>query len=134
MKKIFSNSSQLQCVFTDDGVGFYGPRQEVYFPYGSIENISMSLLGILQVNRRSLVCTFAPAGHGDRSELREMVKFARAAMKTAPEAEPQVMDAKSHKADDGLSPEEQLKQYKTMFVQGVISKEEYDAKKRLLRG
>lgn len=34
---------------------------------------------------------------------------------------------------EDLPAEEQLRQYKALFIQGVISKEEYDARKRQLK-
>ena len=128
MKTVFTNPDKLQCIFTDDGVTFCGATQDAYMPYGCIDSISLSLMGILQATSRSQICTFT-IDRKDRGEVKEMIRFAKEAMKTAPKAEFQLLD----KAQSGLSPEEQLKQLKQQFIQGAISKEEYDARKRLLK-
>ena len=136
MEKAFSNASQVQCIFTDNGITFTGTEQEIFFPYGCIDSLKMSLMGILQATSRARVCTFA-VDRKDRAEVKEAVKAAHEAMKTAPFGEVQVIDTNDkngqEKVSSELSPEEQLKEYKAMFVQGIISKEEYDAKKVLLR-
>ena len=136
MKKSFKNKDQVEVIFTDEGVTFYGAEQEVYFPYGCIDEIRMSLLGILQCNHLANVCSFA-VDHKDRKEMKEMIQFAREAMKTAPEGELQIFDNTKKDASEqvsgDLSPEEQLKKYKEQFIQGIISKEEYDLHKRQLK-
>ena len=128
MRKEFTNSTGVRCVFTDEGVTFCDKKQEMFFPNGAIETINVSLLGILQVTHRAQVCTFA-IDRKDRSEVRAAVKEVRQNAKNAPEAGVLIMDAQS----SDLSPEEQLKQLKEQFVRGAISKEEYDAKKRVLK-
>ena len=90
MNKTFSNSSQLKCVFTDDGVTFCNPTQEVYFPYGCIDYIKISLLGVLQAASHVRICSFA-VDRKDRGEAKEAVKFAQEKMKTAPKDEPRVV-------------------------------------------
>ena len=136
MREAFQNKSQVSCTFTEDGVSFGGKEQEVFFPYSCIDTISMSLLGILQVNYRSKVCTFA-VDRPDRARVKEMIRYAKEAMKTAPDAEIRTIDLTKGSAgqvDPSLPPEEQLHQYKALFIQGVISKEEYEAHKHRIRG
>ena len=135
MKKVFRNSSKLECIFTEEGITFYGAEQEVYFPYGCIDSIKMSFMGVLQATCHTKICCFA-VDRADKSAMKEMVKFAKEAMVSAPKAEPQVIDL-THKSEAetvpaDLPPEEQLKRYKALFIQGILSKEEYDAKKRQL--
>ena len=136
MKKVFRNSDQLQCIFTDEGVTFYGTKQDVYAPYGSMDSIKLSLLGILQATCHTQIFSFT-VDRKDRAEMKEMVKYAAEAIKTAPKAEVQMIDLTKKQEKDqvseDLSPEEQLKKYKTLFIQGAISKEEYDAQKRRLK-
>ena len=132
MKKVFENSSQVKCVFTDDGITFCGPRQEVYFPYGAVDSIKLSLLGVLQVKHRTQIGSFA-VDHKDRDELKKMIKFAEEARKTAPQGEIQIINLSKRSAVSKLPPEEQLKHYKEQFIQGAITKEEYEARKRQLK-
>ena len=134
MKKVFRDKNQLECIFTEEGISFYGAKQEVSVPYGAIDSINMSLLGILQVTHRAQVFTFTVA-RGDKAEMKEMIRYAREAMGTAPKEELKIIDrsAQAGLVDSSLPPEEQLKQYKTLFIQGQISKDEYDLKKRQLR-
>ena len=136
MKKSFKNSSHVECIFTDEGITFYGDQQEVFFPYGCIDSIKLSLFGILQATCGTQICSFA-VDHKEKAEMKEMVKYAKDAMATAPKAEPQIIDLTKKDEKDivssDLSPEEQLKQYKAQFIQGIISKEEYDARKRQLK-
>ena len=137
MKHSFQNKHGVECIFTDEGVTFYGAMQEVFYPFGSIDTINLSLLGVLQVAHRSQVCSFA-VERGDRAQVKELVRNAKEAMKTAPKAEVQFVDLTQKSEKDVISPklppEEQLKQYKAQFIQGIISKEEYDLKKRRLKG
>ena len=137
MKYTFQNKHGVECIFTDEGVTFYGAMQEVFYPFGSIDTINLSLLGVLQVAHRSQVCSFA-VERGDRARVKELVRNAKAAMKTAPKAEVQFVDLTQKSEKDVISPklppEEQLKQYKAQFIQGILSKEEYDLKKRRLKG
>ena len=135
MKQSFRNSSQVECIFTDEGITFYGAEQEVYFPYGCIDSIKMSFMGVLQATCHTKICCFA-VDRGDKSTMKEMIQYARKAMATAPRAEPQVIDltkkSESEIIPSDLPPAEQLKRCKALFIQGIISKEEYDAKKRQL--
>ena len=135
MKKSFKNSSRVECVFTDDGISFYGSQQEVYFPYGCLDSINMSFLGVLQAVCHTRICSFA-VDRGDRAQVKQLIKFAREAMKTAPKEEPQVINVTEQcqeaQVPHTLPPEEQLKRYKALFIQGVITKDEYDLKKRQL--
>ena len=135
MKKVFTNKTQVQLVFTDEGIGFYDSRQEMFFPYGSIDTLHMSLLGILQVTHLSRVCTFA-VNSADRADVKTLIRSAKEAMAKAERTEPRFVDLTKQAAlvDAGLSSEEQLRQYKTLFIQGIITREEYNAKKQLLKG
>ena len=137
MKHSFQNKHGVECIFTDEGITFYGAMQEVFYPYGSIDNISLSMLGVLQVGHLSRICSFA-VDRADRAQVKELVRNAKAAMKTAPRADVQFVDLTKKAEKDVISPnlppEEQLKQYKAQFIQGIISKEEYDLKKRQLKG
>ena len=134
MRTVFQNKGQVQCVFTEEGVSFAGPQQEVNVPYGAIDSINLSLLGILQVTHRAQVFTFA-VNRADRAAVKDMLRYAKDAMRTAPEGELKIIDLSKQAdlVDSSLPPEEQLKRWKTLFVQGVISKAEYDMKKRQLR-
>ena len=134
MRNAFTDANNMQCIFDDEGVTFADPKQEVFFPYGSIDNVKLSMLGVLQIASIPTVCTFL-VDRKDRSAVKAMVKHTQQAMKTAPKAKPRVIDLSKSAGDvdADLSPEEQLKHYKALFVQGVISKEEYDAHKRQLR-
>ena len=133
MKKIFTNPTRVQCLIDDDGISFYGGDQEVFFPYGSIDTLHMSILGVLQVTHRAQVCNFA-VNRADRAEMKEAFAFAKEANQKAPAREPEFIKIRQEaQVPVDLPVEEQLKQYKTLFVQGAISKAEYDAKKRLLK-
>ena len=133
MRKEFYNEKQkVHCIFDDEGVRFINPQQEFFYPYGGIDSIDLSLLGVLQVHYRAHVCTYT-AWKGEKAGLKEMLKYAKEAMKTAPEAEPTIIDLTAKADDSGLSPEEQLKKLKMDFVQGRISKDEYDAKRRAIK-
>ena len=134
MKKIFTNPTRVQCLIDDDGISFYGGDQEVFFPYGSIDTLHVSILGVLQVTHRSQVCNFA-VNRADRAEMKEAFAFAKEANQKAPACTPEFIKIRQEaQVPVDLPAAEQLKQYKAMFVQGAISKPEYDAKKRLLRG
>ena len=132
MRNVFTDANNMQCIFDDEGVTFSDPKQEVFFPYGSIDTAKLSLLGVLQIASIPTVCTFL-VDRKDRAQVKAMVKHTQQAMKTFPKAKPRVLDlTKGAQVDSGLSPEEQKKQLKALFVQGVISKEEYDARRRQL--
>ena len=91
---------------------------------------------MLQATCHTQICSFA-VDHKDRAEMKEMIRYAREAMQTAPRAEMQLFDltkkAEKDRVSADLPAEEQLKQYKAQFIQGIISKDEYDAKKRQLQ-
>ena len=133
MKKSFVNPDRVEVIFTEEGVTFYGAQQDIFFPYGCLDTVRMSLLGVLQVVSRSSVACFA-VNRADRAEMKKMVAYAKEAMKTAPKDTVKVIDLNQEtQVSAALSPEEQLKQYKTLFIQGAISKQEYDVKKRQLK-
>ena len=136
MNQGFRNSSQVECVFTDDGITFGGKEQEIFFPYSRIDTINLSLLGIFQVGYRSTICTFA-VDRADRAAVKAAIKEAKELMKTAPDDEIRTIDLHAAAAEDpavaGMSKEDQLKHWKSQFIQGVISKQEYDAYKRQLK-
>ena len=132
MKKKFTNASQVHCVFTDDGITFYDPLDEIFYPYGSIEGINMSLMGVFQVSHMGFISTFTTDNLAQRREIREMIRYTKKAMKEAPKCEPVLMDVRKVKLPAGLSVEEQLAEHKSMYVHGVITKDMYQAKKRLL--
>ena len=133
MKKVFRNKT-MECIFTEDSVCFYSTKNEVGMPYGAIDTINMSLLGILQVTHRAHVFTFA-VNRADRAAMKEMLRFTKEAMRNAPKAEPTIVDLSqfSDVIENAQSPEEELKQFKTLFIQGAISKDAYDLKKRQLQ-
>ena len=133
MKRIFSNSNQVKCIFTDDGISFIGPKQEIFLPYGSLDGIRMSLLGVLQTASGSRFCSFA-VDRKDRAEMKDMIEYTHKAMAEAPKAEARLTElhAGDRVAAD-LPDAEKLKQYKALFVQGIISKDELDAYKRLYK-
>ena len=132
MKKTFTNPNHVEVIFTGDGIVFSGEKQkeQIYFPYGSIDLIKMSLLGILQVQSHARICTFA-VERTDRAEMKKMISYALQALKTAPAAAVQILHNDCD--DPAVSTEEQLKQLKSRFIQGLISKEEYDLRKKLLK-
>ena len=130
MKETFRNSSQQACVFTDDGVIFCGTQKDIFFPFGCIDTIQMSLLGILQITCPPTICTFA-VDCQDRSAVRSLIKQVKAAMKDASPAA--LVTVNWAEPDDrlpaGLSGEEKIKRYKAMFIQGAITKAEYDIRR-----
>ena len=130
MKEVFTNANHLTCIFTDKGILFSGAKQEAYYPYGCVDSLKMSLLGILQVVHRNQIMTFA-VYHQDRSRMKQMMKDTKSLIENGGFAEPCIFEKRDLVAED-LSAEEQLKQYKGLYVQGVISKEEYDVKKVIL--
>ena len=136
MKKSFKNHDNVEVIFTDEGITFYSKDQEVYFPYGCLDTVRISLLGVLQVVSRSSVASFA-VERGDRAGMKEMIAYATEAMKTAPKDQVQVISlsdcSREIEVSQDLSPEEQLQKYKALFIQGAISKQEYDLKKRQLK-
>lgn len=76
MKTVFANSGGVQCIFTDEGLTFSGNGQEVYYPYGSLDTVKISLMGVLQASCRTRVCSFA-VDRKDRAKAKEMIQYAR---------------------------------------------------------
>ena len=131
MSKVFHDKFQMECTFWEDGISFCNVRRNVFYPYGSLDTLSLSLLGVMQAVSHSLVCCFT-VDRKDKAEIKDLVKQAREAMKTAPAGEAVVLDLDNLPVDHSGSAEDQLKQYKALFVQGVISKPQYDMMKKLL--
>lgn len=130
MKEVFKNS-RLTCIITEEGISLYGNPKEAYYPYGCMKNISMNLFGALVIHLGSYEATFLVEKE-DRSRVRSLIKEAKEKIKTAQPEEYKIY-SKCSKVSDQLPPEEQLKQYKNLFVTGTISKGYYDLKKRLLQ-
>ena len=136
MNARFHNQADILVIFNDFGIIFYDPRNAVYFPYGSIDTIKLSLLSVLQVMSHPQVCNFA-VERGDKAAMKEAIAFAREAMKTAPKAAAKVFDIPQYgyenHVDPTLSAEEQLKQYKSQFVRGAITRDELEIHRAVLR-
>ena len=131
MKKAFHDKFQMECTFMDEGIAFCNSKKNVYFPYGCMDSLNLSLLGVLQAVSHAQVCCFTVQKQ-DKGEIKELVKQAKAAMKTAPAADAVVIEMDKIHVDSSLPHEEQLRQYKAHFVQGMIAKEQYDFMKRML--
>ena len=131
MSKVFHDKFQMECTFWEDGISFCNVRRNVFYPYGSLDTLNLSLLGVMQAVSHSLVCCFT-VDRKDKAEIKELVKKAKEAMKTAPDGEAVVLDLDNLPVDQTQSAENQLKQYKALFVQGVISKAQFDLMKKLL--
>ena len=132
MEKVFHDKYQMTCIFTDEGIIFSNVMKDVYFPYGCLDSLNLSLLGIMQAVSRAQVCCFTVAKE-DKAEIKELVKRGKAAMKSSPAAEPVVLDLTPLHVDGSLPAEDQLKAYKAHYVQGVISRDQFNLKKRLLQ-
>ena len=131
MSKVFKDKFQMECSFGTEGVSFCNSKRDIYFPYGCIDSLNLSFLGVLQAVSRGHVCCFT-VGREDKAEIKDLVKKAKEAMKSAPIAEPVVVELEQLGLGTGLSAEEQMKQYKAMYVQGVLSREQFDFMKRKL--
>ena len=131
MSKVFHDKFQMECSFTEEGITFCNSKRSVYFPYGCLDSLNLSFLGVMQAMSRAQVCCFTVEKQ-DKAEIKDLVKKAREAMKTAARAEAVIIDHEQIHVDQSLSPEEQLKQYKAQFVQGVLSKDQYDFMKKKL--
>ena len=131
MKKVFRNSGKLICIFDDEGISLYSPKQEAFYPYGCMKSLHVNLLGMMAINLGPVSATFL-AEKEDRPAMRDAVREAKLRIR---EAEPQEYKiySKCSKVDGSLPAEEQLKQYKHLFTTGTISKGYYDLKKRLLK-
>ena len=132
MKRKFSNADHLQCVFTDDGISLYSRQQLIYFPYGSLESIKLNRFGILQIPHKDILCAFE-VEQKDRKAMEDLVTETREKMKTADKSTMEMIDLK-HKdpaltVSMDLDDQEQFRQYKIQFLQGLISPEEYHARK-----
>ena len=130
MRKVFRNSGNLTCIFSDEGISIYGDRKEAFYPYGCMDSVFMNLMGYLQINYGFSLVTFLPEKQ-DRAALRAAVREAKARIRGAEREEPRVY-SKCSKVSDDLPPEEQLRQFKHLLATGTISKGYYDLKKRLL--
>ena len=130
MKQVFTNSSQQKCVFTDNGVIFCGADTDIFFPFGCIDTIQVSLLGIMQITCPPTICTFA-VDRKDRSAIRSLVKQVKSAIPSAPAAElvSVAWAAPDDRLDAGLSDSEKVRRYKAKYIQGAITKAEYDIRK-----
>ena len=131
MSKVFYDKYQMACSFWQDGVAFCNSKREVFYPYGCLDSLNMSLLGIIQAKSRAQVCCFA-VKREDKAELKALVKDAQQRMKDAARAEPVVLELSELPVDSSLPAEEQLKQYKSLYVQGVLTKEQFSFQKKLL--
>ena len=131
MKKVFTNHDHMTCIFDDEGVSLYGKHKEGFYPYGCMDSIHMTLLGEMQITFGFAIVSFVPEKE-DRPAIRELVKTAKQLKKAAPQEEAHIY-VKCSKVSDDLSREEQLKEFKNLFVTGTISKGYYDLKKRLLK-
>ena len=131
MEKIFKDKYLMTCIFDEEGVIFSNAARDVYFPYGCLDSLSMSFLGVIQAVSRGQVCCFT-AGKADKAELKEWIRKGKETMKTAPAAEPVLLDLSKIGVDAALPAEEQLKQYKAHYVQGMLSRDQFNLKKRLL--
>ena len=131
MKKDFTDKFQMECTFTEEGIYFCNSRRDVYFPYDCMDSLSLSLLGVMQAVSHAQVCCFT-VSRQDKAEIRELVKKAKEAMKTAPKADPVVVDLEKLPVDGTLPAEEKLKQYKALYVQGVLSRDQYQLMKEVL--
>ena len=131
MKKVYRDKFQMECSFTEEGIYFCNSRRDVYFPYGCLDSLSLSLLGVMQAVSHAQVCCFT-VSREDKAEIRELVKKGREAMKKAPKADPVVVDLDKLPVDVNLPAEEKQKQYKALYVQGVLSREQYRLLKEAL--
>ena len=131
MKKMFKNSGNLTCIFTDEGVSLYGKKNEAYYPYGCMKGIFMWFFGTMEIRLRDGEATFFTE-RADRPAMRKAIKDARARIRTAEPEEAKIY-LKCSKVPDTLPKEEQLKQYLSLVSTGTISKGYYDLKKRLLK-
>ena len=131
MEKVFKDKYQMTCIFDEEGVIFSNAARDVYFPYGCLDSLNMSFLGVIQAVSRGQVCCFT-AGKADKAELKDCIRKAKEAMKTAGAGEPVILDLSRIGVDAGLSAEEQLKEYKAHYVQGMLSRDQFNLKKRLL--
>ena len=130
MTEVFTNANHVTCIFTEQGVVFTGAKQDAFYPYGCIHSLRMSLLGILQVVHRNQILTFA-VDHKDRARMKDMIRRSKEALSAGAGGEPCVLE-KGNLVSADLPKEEQLKKYKGLFVQGVISKDAYDLEKLVL--
>lgn len=132
MKTVFRDKHNMECIFTDEGIIFCDNRRDVFYPYGGLDSINLSLLGVMQAVCNKQVCCFN-SGRQDKAEMKKMVQFAKDAREKMPMGEPVTIEKASLQVDESLPAEEQLKQFKAMFVQGMMSKAQYDLKKKILQ-
>ena len=131
MRKVFTDKFQMTCIFEDQGIIFSNVKRDVYFPFGCLDSLNMSLLGIIQAVSRSQVCCFTVKKE-DKAELKELVKQGKAAMRAASGEEAVIVNKSSEDVDPALPKEEQLKLFKAQYVQGVITREQFNLEKKIL--
>ena len=131
MKKVFQDKYRMECTFSDAGILFRNSRRVTYYPYGCLESINLSFMGVMQAVSRAQVCCFI-VSRENKAEIKELLKKTRAAMQSAPAAEPVVVDLEKLPVDQSLPAEEQLQQFKTLYVQGVITKDQQRLMKEIL--
>ena len=132
MKHKFSNRDHIECVFTDEGISLYSRQQLIHFPYGALESIRINSFGMLQIPYKDILCAFE-VNQEDLEAVNRQIILTRERMKDAEKAEMQLIDL-SHKdpsleVDCELQEKEQFRQYRIQFLQGLISPEEYHARK-----
>ena len=134
MREVFTNATRIQCIIDDEGISFYSGQQEIFFPYGSMDTLRLNLLGVLHVACGEQICSFA-VDKADRSAMKEVLQQARQANADAPAGKAQYIPLRQEvQVPVDVPAKEQLRRSKALFIQGAISKAEYDSKRRLLRG
>ena len=131
MKIVFQNSVPMTCIFTDEGISLYSKSKEAFYPYGCIKSLKMNFMGILILSLGDHEVTYG-VEEADRPRVREAVKQAHVLMKTAAPGEPRIY-SRSLRVSPKLPPEEQLQQYKQLYISGTLTKDHYDLIKRLLK-
>ena len=131
MMKVYRDKFQMECSFTEEGIYFCNSRRNVYFPYGSLDSLSLSFLGVMQAVSHSQVCCFT-VSRPDKAEIKDLVQKAKEAMKKASRTEAVIVDLDKLPVETGLSQEEQLKQYKALYVQGMLSRDQFNLMKAVL--
>ena len=131
MMKVYRDKFQMECSFTEEGIYFCNSRRNVYFPYGCLDSLSLSFLGVMQAVSRAQVCCFT-VSRPDKAEIKELVQKAKEAMKSASRTEPVIVDLDKLPVEGSLPAEEQLKQYKALYVQGMLSRDQFNLMKTVL--
>ena len=131
MSQVFHDKFQMECTFLEDGIMFCNSKRDVFFPYGSLDSLNMSFLGVMQAVSHALVCCFT-ADRTNKAEIKALLKQAKEKMMTAPKADAVLVDLEKVHVDQSLGHEEQLKEFKAQYIQGVISRDQYNLMKRVL--